>query len=138
MTSASRAFFRASAAGRHGKAQSTESAKRGHLRADSTLRRRYSAPFRSPAGAPVLCSTPTFFPRSAMPLKTRSPRPAHLRVREDAPDPDREAEAIKQCLRYLCGEAMKLDLRFTAHLIGVAAESRASRIPNRGSQQKTA
>jgi len=68
-----------------------------------------------------------------MPLKNGSSRPAHRRVREDAPDPDREAEAIKQCLRYLCGEAMKLDLRFTAHLIGVAAESLESRITNGGS-----
>lgn len=51
-----------------------------------------------------------------------SPLP-RLHKREETADPQREAEAIKQCLEYLSREAMKLDMRLIAHLIGVAAES---------------
>lgn len=38
-------------------------------------------------------------------------------------DPIKGARAIRSCLVYLADEANKLDLDFTAHLIGVAAES---------------
>ena len=34
-----------------------------------------------------------------------------------------ESSAIKACLSYLADEAFKLELRFTGHLISVAAES---------------
>ena len=34
-----------------------------------------------------------------------------------------EPSAIKACLNYLADEAFKLELRFTGHLISVAAES---------------
>lgn len=58
-----------------------------------------------------------------MQLKNGTSRLAELCRYEESLDPEREAQAIKQCLHYLSREAMKLDLCLTAHLIGIAAES---------------
>ena len=37
-------------------------------------------------------------------------------------DPNQAKTGIKACLDYLYDEAIKVDLRLTAHLIGVASE----------------
>jgi hypothetical protein len=58
-----------------------------------------------------------------MRLKSGTSPLSRLRTRKDTLEPDDEAKAIKQCLLYLSQEAMKLKLRFTAHLIGAAAAS---------------
>lgn len=58
-----------------------------------------------------------------MRLKNGTSLLSQLNMCEETVDPHREAEAIKQCLHYLSGEAVKLDLVFTAYLIDVAADS---------------
>jgi hypothetical protein len=65
-----------------------------------------------------------------MRLKNGTSPLSKFRRREDLLDPEKEVRAIKQCLEYLSGEAMKLDLRLAAHLISVAAESLEIRDPN--------
>jgi len=41
----------------------------------------------------------------------------------DLGEKEDKSEALRMCLQYLYREAMEANLRLTAHLIGVAAES---------------
>lgn len=41
----------------------------------------------------------------------------------DPGETEDKSEALRMCLQYLYREAMEANLRLTAHLIGVAAES---------------
>jgi hypothetical protein len=53
----------------------------------------------------------------------------------DDEDPAQVARGIRECLRYLYDEALKVGLRLTAHFIGVAEESIPRNNRNGGSDK---